>query len=57
MTIYPSPLQVVGESLLAFWRQTPELQVRFPDTHYGAAAYSAFVQDAVRERLANTKKG
>ena len=57
MTIFPSPLQVVGESLLTFWRHTPELQVRFPDTHDGAAAYCVFVQDAVRERLANTKKG
>ena len=57
MTILPSPLQVVGESLLALWRHTPELQARFPDTADGATAYCVFVQDAVRERLANTKKG
>lgn len=52
MRVIPLPKDVVGESMLLFWRGTPELQARFPETEGGVASFCAYVQEIVRQKIA-----
>lgn len=49
------PRNVIGDALVTFWRQTPELQARFPDTDDGCVAYVIYLQQVVTQQLAKDK--
>lgn len=55
MRIIPAPRDVIGESILAFWRQTPELNIRFSDSEEGVHQFAEFVRQAVTQRLARER--
>lgn len=55
MRIIPPPRDVIGESILAFWRQTPELCARFPDSEGGVHQFTEYVRQAVNQRLARER--
>lgn len=53
-TIRP-PREIIGDALVTFWRQTPELQARFPDTEDGVISYAIYLQQVVTQQLAKDK--
>jgi len=52
MRIIKPPREILGDSLLALWRNTPALQARFPETEEGVAALCAFAHDAIQRKIA-----
>lgn len=57
MRTIPPPRNIIGETLLNFWRTTPVLQNRFPDTESGATGFIMFCIEAAQRRLEQERMG
>lgn len=51
MRSIPPPREVIGESVLALWRQSAELSSRFPDNEAGVHQFAEYVRRAVNQCL------
>lgn len=56
MRVIRPPREVLGDSMLALWRNTPELQARFSETEEGVQSFCAFVYEAVQRKIASAER-